>query len=261
MNVISKAAVAVGTGYVAGSGIKAIAGAPFAAIGGAVALGFLIIVCGAIFDWTDLDRTIHYAGAIIGFISACAVIGLFWSGEVAPAVAIIVLGGLGWLVALPISHAIDQRWDTPERQTGEFLSKGCAYVYTYSWTDGYCHFDHEFHEDVYRIDHGAYAETLVPSDGFGLGQPLPGARENIARLKAAATPEPTPATEATTKPVRMTFFGTVVYQLTRPVPWLIILAVGVFGYFQDRRKAAGVQQSEVDQHAWLAEGRRAAGLD
>ena len=135
--------------------------------------------------------------------------------------------------------------------------------YNYSWVDGYCHFKHELYQNEWDR---RYPEIRVPSDDFGLGEPLAGARENIARLKAAATP---PQPTLTEQPAHRTFFGTVIYELTRPGlthpgPWLAIIALGVYGYFnkaRPTRPTPRVSTPQTDQHEWLAVGRKAAGLD
>jgi hypothetical protein len=70
------------------------------------------------------------------------------------------------------------------------MEQACGYEYNYSPKDGYCHFDHENHEDLLTTDnpngHG-YVERKVPPNWNDSG-PAEGALENIQWLKQA--PEP-----------------------------------------------------------------------
>ena len=69
------------------------------------------------------------------------------------------------------------------------------------------------------------------------------------------------ATEATAQPHR-SFFGYMIYRLTRPWPWVGILILAGIKFFWEEYKAKSTPRPTIEpQHSWLAEGRKAAGLD
>jgi hypothetical protein len=88
----------------------------------------------------------------------------------------------------PVVRGFLAWWDTPERRFEQRMERACGYEYNYSPTDGYCHFDHDYHEDLLTTDnpngHG-YVERKVPSKRNDTG-PAEGALENIQRLKEQA---------------------------------------------------------------------------
>ena len=260
------------------------------AIAGAmgVCFGVVLLICvlgliGGLVNWEYYDVTIRNLLALIGGVYALSMIGMLMSGQFGIALVQVVVLLLVVPTCQPTVTALLNRWDTPERRLERSLEIGCSQwgvgeddrtadgyrnvytIYVYSKVDGYCHFNHQEHEDLWKgqsYQHPSYTETAVPvdtvhSDVFDVhaeNEYVRGALENIERLKAAAIHK----TAAT--PAHHTH--SMMDDLKNPWGWLFFLVCFVVQYImwwreQNAREAA----PKPDPHAWLAEGRKAAGLD
>lgn len=246
MGTILKYALIGGAGYGIHRVCTAISGAF------AVCFGVLLVICvvfliGGLFDFEYDDVTIHNLLALIGGVCALGIIGMALSGQWFGALIAlcVVLGVMG--VCKPTVTAFLDRWDTPDRRFQERLESGCDTYYLYSKVDGYCHFNHQYHEDSWRLPRSGYVETMVPMDTDyvnteGLLNPPPkpirGALENIARLKAATTPKAAsaaPATVVTPEAPKRSFFDDVIHNVTRPLPWIFMVSFSALAICLEHR--------------------------
>ena len=147
MGTILKYALIGGAGYGIHRVCTAISGAF------AVCFGVLLVICvvfliGGLFDFEYDDVTIHNLLALIGGVCALGIIGMALSGQWFGALIAlcVVLGVMG--VCKPTVTAFLDRWDTPDRRFQERLESGCDTYYLYSKVDGYCHFNHQYHEEL-----------------------------------------------------------------------------------------------------------------
>jgi hypothetical protein len=193
---LGKLIVVAGLTYAVGSVARAVFEAPSTALF-LTGIGIILILIFGLFDWTYYDDVIRIALVLIGWVYLAAVIGLFMTGRWGLAFSAMILLYIVMEACQPMVISFLGWWDTPERRFEQRMERACGYEYNYSPTDGYCHFDHDHHEDLLTTDnpngHG-YAERKVPPSLFGHG-PAEGALENIQRLKqqaAAATSLPEP---------------------------------------------------------------------
>ena len=184
---IGKLLVVAGLTYAVGSVARGVSEAPGMALF-LTGIGVILILIFGLFDWTYYDDVIRIVLVIIGWVYLAAVIGLFAAGEWGIALAGMILLYIVMEAGQPMVSSFLGWWDTPERRLEQRMEQACGYEYDYSPKDGYCHFDHEYYEDLLKTDnpngHG-YVERKVPSNWNDTG-PAEGALENIQRLKERA---------------------------------------------------------------------------
>jgi len=191
---IGKLLAVAGLTYAVGSVARGVFEAPGTALF-LTGIGVILILIFGLFDWTYYDDVIRSVLVIIGWVYLAAVIGLLMAGQWGIAFAALILLYIIMATGQPMVSSFLAYWDTPERRFEQRMERACGYEYDYSPKDGYCHFDHEHHQDLLTTDnpngHG-YVERKVPLN-WNNTAPAEGAMENIQRLKeqaAASAPEP-----------------------------------------------------------------------
>jgi len=184
---IGKLLAVAGLTYVIGSTARAV----YEGLGTAAFLTGIVVILTLVFglfDWTYYDEVIRSALGLIGLLYFAWVVGALMAGRWGLAFAAAIF--LYTITALfqPMVSSLLAWWDTPERRLEQRIEQACGYEYVYSPTDGYCYFDHEYHEDLLTTDnpngHG-YVERKVPQNWYENG-PAESALENIQRLKEQA---------------------------------------------------------------------------
>jgi hypothetical protein len=186
---VGKLLVIAGLTYIIGSTARAV----YEGLGTVVFLAgiaiILILVFG-LFDWTYYDDVIRSALGLVGLVYFAWIVCALMAGQWGLAFLAVIVLAIVAEIFQPMVSGVLAWWDTPERRLEQRMEQACGYEYNYSPKDGYCHFDHENHEDLLTTDnpngHG-YVERKVPPNWNDSG-PAEGALENIQWLKQA--PEP-----------------------------------------------------------------------
>jgi hypothetical protein len=184
---LGKLLAIAGLTYVVESVVRGVAKAPHMAAF-LTGIGVILILLFGLFDWTYYDDVIRSALALIGLLYFAGIAALLMEGQVGAALAAVVCLLIVTGLFQPVVSGFLARWDTPERQFTERMEQACGYDYIYSPQDGYCHFNHQDHDDLLETSnpngHG-YVEVKVPPNWHNTGS-AEGALENIQRLKEQA---------------------------------------------------------------------------
>src|ERR1700719_2026993 len=160
---LGKLLAVAGLTYAVGSVVRGVAEAPGMALF-LTGVGVILILIFGLFDWTYYDDVIRIALVGIGWVYLAAVVGLFMAGRWGLAFSAVILLYIVMEACQPMVISFLGWWDTPERRFEQRMERACGYEYNYSPTDGYCHFDHDHHDDLLTTDnpngHG-YADRAV----------------------------------------------------------------------------------------------------
>lgn len=177
---LNQAAVGVGLGYVAWSIFSFIYEAPILA-----ALCCLVVLIIGAFAGAAFHELAFLAWWFCGIFCLVGIAGLFIAGRTIT--GLFALFGLSVVLMIMVDTGavryLHNGIETPETKQAEYFANGCPFHTSYSRLDGYCH--RSEYADPILLPNALYVPEYSDVHHY-THQPLPGALENIARLRQKA---------------------------------------------------------------------------